>query len=295
MSPVERRAQTPPTLAYDCVIAIHPQLIPARSEWKVSVQLQSTIQALGRTMKDIMEDTHKDNRELKQEVTKMVSKGHNKGQSHSVKATIIGQSGAGKSALAERWLHGEFKEEIGPTVGANLVSHKPWDGLPLDFDIWDTAGQVRYQNLAPTYMRGAKALIWVVDLTIDDVMATDEVLLTRVLDATAPDVPVLILGNKLDLFRQFERERQAQVHASVEKLISFARDKLRAHNGAEPTIIYMECSAVTGENVRAAFERILLETALRDLRSKSEQGPQVENVQLRAAAKQPGKKKSDCC
>ena len=157
-----------------------------------------------------------------------------------VKTVLVGDAGVGKTCIAERIAHNDFKQDSYATVGAANVSVTiKTDQQNVTFDIWDTAGQEKYRSLAPMYFSGAHLAILVFDITQK---STFTVLsqFVELLSQRAPDDCVYILvGNKSDL----SDKRQVTEEEAEEYKIQI---------GAE---IYIETSALTGRNVRELFEQ----------------------------------------
>ena len=83
-----------------------------------------------------------------------------------VKIVLLGDSGVGKSSLAQRFVSNSFKAFSESTIGASFLSKMMVvDGKPVKLQIWDTAGQEKYHSLAPMYYRGAAAAVLVYDRT----------------------------------------------------------------------------------------------------------------------------------
>ena len=72
-----------------------------------------------------------------------------------LKVVLLGQSGVGKSALIHRLTKGEFPETSDTTIGAAFSKHTfdLEDGTNIQLNIWDTAGQEKYEALAAMYYR----------------------------------------------------------------------------------------------------------------------------------------------
>jgi small GTP-binding protein len=109
--------------------------------------------------------------------------------------------------------------------------------------IWDTAGQERFARvLLPTYFRKAKGVILVYDITnAKSFESLAERWMSQLNDhATSDDLAKLLVGNKSDL--------EASREVSTEKAMQFCKD-----NGME----MLETSAKSGNNVLAAFEKLI--------------------------------------
>ena len=73
---------------------------------------------------------------------------------------IVGDTGVGKTALAERFVSGAFKQNLDPNLGGkNYEKQLNVNGQIVHIQIWDTAGQEQYKALAPFYYRNAHVVI----------------------------------------------------------------------------------------------------------------------------------------
>lgn len=78
------------------------------------------------------------------------------------KIAIVGDAGVGKSSIVERIVRDRFLNNLNSTVGAAFSTYQHEN---IQYQIWDTAGQERYQALLPMYLRSAKILLIVYDVT----------------------------------------------------------------------------------------------------------------------------------
>ena len=84
-----------------------------------------------------------------------------------VKIIILGDSAAGKSKLVERYLMDDYAPQQLSTYALTLFRHKERldDGNVVPIDLWDTAGQDRFNSLHPSYYFRAHACILCFDIT----------------------------------------------------------------------------------------------------------------------------------
>ena len=90
--------------------------------------------------------------------------------SREVKVVLLGATGVGKSSLVLRYVTSQFNPHSESTIGAAFMSKmtvmklraKEEGGVRreevskiIKFQIWDTAGQEKYESLAPMYYRTA--------------------------------------------------------------------------------------------------------------------------------------------
>ena len=116
------------------------------------------------------------------------------------KIVLVGDMGVGKTTIIRRFTTGVFDTGITPTVGAGSVhaSVKLNDDSIIDLTIWDTAGQERYQSLIPLYLRKAKGVILVCDLTAKHTIQTLNVIFTSLTNVDS-DCVMMLVGNKIDI------------------------------------------------------------------------------------------------
>ena len=79
---------------------------------------------------------------------------------HLLKLIIIGDSGVGKTNVLVRFCSNEFKQNYVATIGVDFkIKTISVKDHRLKLQIWDTAGQQRFKNIAYTYYKGASGII----------------------------------------------------------------------------------------------------------------------------------------
>ncbi|MFQ5979602.1 MAG: GTP-binding protein [Candidatus Heimdallarchaeota archaeon] len=167
------------------------------------------------------------------------------------KITLLGEGAVGKTALRDRFMGKPFSADYHMTIGADIAFKTKYYGdKEVKFQIWDLAGQPRFELVQPPYYRGSLGSLIVFDLTRPES-------LERVLNwvdklwklSGKGKIPVVLLGNKADLRNapSVTTLSPEQGQAVAEKLSEISR-----HWGFE--VPYLETSAKMGRNVEDAFD-----------------------------------------
>ncbi|XP_066908114.1 ras-related protein Rab-43 [Halyomorpha halys] len=163
------------------------------------------------------------------------------------KIVLIGDCGAGKTSVVQRFKTGNFVERHGNTIGVDFsMKSVTIDGKKVKLQIWDTAGQERFRTITQSYYRSANGVIIVYDITKRSSFLNLQRWIEEVRRYTASNVLLILIGNKCDL--QSLREVESSEVNTVCDCI--------------PEILFsMEVSAKENTNVEEAF--ILLATELK--------------------------------
>lgn len=164
----------------------------------------------------------------------------------SAKVVLLGDSGVGKSSIAQRYVNNTFTDAFDITVGGGYLQQivRLQDGANLKLDIWDTGGQERFRALLQMYYREAQAAVICYDVTSEKSLDSCEYWVNQ-LKTHEEQCLLYLVGNKSDL-------RTSERRVSATKVEAFA-----AANG----MAWFETSAKTGENVNRLFDRLATEIA----------------------------------
>ena len=159
----------------------------------------------------------------------------------NLKLVLLGDAGVGKTALANQWLDIEDPLKTSATVGASFKKqYADIDGKDYCLNIWDTAGDERYQSTIPIYCRDAAAALIVFDLTRKTTFENVTRWMALVTEISG-DIPFVLCGNKNDLDDKRE--------ITEENINDFVKEK---------NIEYYETSALTGYMVNEAFSALAM-------------------------------------
>jgi small GTP-binding protein len=157
---------------------------------------------------------------------------------HIFKVVFIGDPAVGKTSIVARHTSSSFRENYIPSLGANITSNDYLiDDYAVTLLIWDIAGQEIFSRVREKYYGGAKAAFVVYDVTRVETLKGVKVWVNDVKKFVGNDLPIILVGNKIDLERKISKDEGEQ----------FA-SKINAR--------FMETSAKTGENVSEVFKEV---------------------------------------
>ncbi|KAL6735341.1 hypothetical protein Aduo_005791 [Ancylostoma duodenale] len=188
-----------------------------------------------------------------------------------IKVIMLGAAGVGKTAIITRFVDNYWMDRAIPTIGVDFTGRTVnVDGRPVRIQIWDTAGQERFHSLIPSYLREARGVIVVYDVTNRDSFYEVRRWLSEIRKHRDDEVEIIIVGNKTDC--------DGREVSLSEALSSYA----------ESGLTVMETSARTGYNVKMLFHTI----ARRVYEAPTADEPLSESVLL--TAEEVPMERADC-
>lgn len=184
----------------------------------------------------------------------------------NLKILVLGNAKCGKSSLISRYCHNTFSEKYKTTIGADFVrkdiAYRPSSGaesIGIRLQLWDIAGQDRFQKLTRAYFSKAKGVVIVCDInrdgTIDAVRQWKREVTSWATQSGFADMPVVLFANKSDKMDKSNPRETFELGALMERLC-------REENFAGWYIT----SALTGHGVNDGFvalvHKIMEETHL---------------------------------
>ena len=133
-----------------------------------------------------------------------------------------------------------FSLQFDPTIEDAYRQQAEIDGIASMLEIYDTAGQEEFSSLRDTYIKAAEGFLLVYAVTSSRTYQHAQKLLTHIHKMKAPDVPIVLIGNKKDLEDARETEYDDGYNFSVQNSIGF-----------------LETSAKTAEHVQDAFHSLV--------------------------------------
>jgi small GTP-binding protein len=156
------------------------------------------------------------------------------------KIIVIGNVNCGKSSLINVFINKEFRSTYDPTIGIdfNVVTVTLQKEI-IRLQLWDTAGHERFRSITRSYYKGTHGAIICYDATC---MASynNINMWMKDLDVICPNIPIILVGNKIDLMKK----------VSTEKAETFAK---------ENNLLFIETSAKKNINITECFELLYKE------------------------------------
>ena len=169
-----------------------------------------------------------------------------------IKIALIGDGAVGKTALRERFIGHDFKSNYLMTIGADFATYKTnVDGKDIKFQIWDLAGQQRFESVRTLYYRGTMGALMVYDITRAETFQNTPKWIEECFKHSGKgSIPLVLLANKSDLLKDTPYGLDSSHGLALRNEIS----KITAPKGFN--CVFFETSAKTGLNVDNAFHEL---------------------------------------
>jgi small GTP-binding protein len=160
------------------------------------------------------------------------------------KICVCGDGGVGKTSIINRYIGQKFQTNYKVTIGCQIATHNQQiDGQTIKFQLWDLAGQQRFEFVRSTFYRGSHAAILVFDRTRPLSLQNLQQWKKEIDSNIGYDIPFIILGNKSDLIERI----QVNEEKTLEIISEF---KQQTHFSEIP---YFLTSAQSGLNLKEAL------------------------------------------
>lgn len=166
-----------------------------------------------------------------------------------LKIVLIGDGGVGKTAIRERYLGQEFESQYVMTIGADFAMQDDIiNGKKVRYQIWDLAGQDRFDGVRNVYYRGALGALLIFDVTRPDSFFNIPKWVKEIWSYNGRSkIPIVLVANKIDL-RQSNGET---ISAEQGRMMAEKLTKITSQEGF--ACHYIETSAKTGIKIQDAF------------------------------------------
>ena len=144
-------------------------------------------------------------------------------EDEEIKVILVGEMATGKTSLINTAVGLAFQEKINSTT-TNAIMNKTLeiDGKPYAINLWDTIGQEKYRALTKIFIKDAKIIIFVYDITNMKSFKELKFWFQFTKEVINQDTVVAIVGNKSDLFLQEEVKEEEGIKLAKEYGYEFA-------------------------------------------------------------------------
>ena len=157
------------------------------------------------------------------------------------KIIIVGDLSSGKTNIVTQYISHKFVQDSQPTIGVEMFNKDfQINEDKVSAQIWDTAGQEKYNALTSSYYKGAKGAIVVYDITQESTFLKVEQFVKDLKEKSDKNVYMILVGNKIDL------EENRKVSKEEGKILA---DKLKMG--------FFEVSAKNGTGIEDLFKNLI--------------------------------------
>eukprot|EP01115_Flamella_aegyptia_P008995 TRINITY_DN37815_c0_g1_i1.p1 TRINITY_DN37815_c0_g1~~TRINITY_DN37815_c0_g1_i1.p1 ORF type:complete len:211 (+),score=44.83 TRINITY_DN37815_c0_g1_i1:83-715(+) len=205
---------------------------------------------------------------------------------HDIKLMVVGDGSVGKTCLLISYTTNSFPGEYVPTVFDNYNANAIVEGNPVNLGLWDTAGSSEYDTLRPLSYPGTDVFLICFSLFSPESCENVMKKWFPEIKQHAPDVPIILVGTKLDLRSKAEAV-QSLKDAGQSPITNQQGEELAKQIGAKK---YIECSALTQQNLAQVFE----EAVKLVLFPNRDSGEDKKETDGKKKKKEKGEKDKDC-
>ncbi|MHA1935141.1 MAG: Rab family GTPase [Candidatus Thorarchaeota archaeon] len=155
------------------------------------------------------------------------------------KIVMLGDGAVGKTALTTRFTQEQFDADYKRTIGSDFAIKRleiPETDTNVTLQVWDLAGQPRFEIVRQGFYRGARGGLLVYDVTRRRTFLNAENWKEEAFKNLQREIPLVVVANKVDLVDS--------------RIVTPEEGKKYAEKHRH---LYVESSALTGENVEQAY------------------------------------------
>jgi len=170
------------------------------------------------------------------------------------KFVAVGDGAVGKTAMLVSYTSNSTPADYTPTVFDNYNAITMFKNKPLSICCWDTAGQDDYDHLRSLSYPQTDAFIVCFSLTSQTSLSNVASKWVPEIQHHCPGAPIILVGTKVDL-RSDPTHIDEMTKRGLEVVSTKQGMALASNIGA---YTYIECSAITQQNLKLVFEQALL-------------------------------------
>lgn len=207
------------------------------TEKELRLELESFYQRLVELLNELY---NAESLSLEEEEFPKVSRVEETKKAYRFKVVLIGDQEVGKTSIALRFTDNAFRRTYIPTIGVNILERREqYQPFIIEFIIWDIAGYIKFQKMRKHFYQGSDGMLLVFDLTAPQSFQNIKNWFQDITFYLDKKLKGFLVGNKCDLVDQV-RVQKAEIETLAEEL----------------NLEYIETSALTGQNIDAAFSKL---------------------------------------
>ena len=171
----------------------------------------------------------------------------------NIKCVVVGDGCVGKTSLLISYTCDRFPMEHVPTVFDNYSACVMVDANPINFGLWDTAGQDDYDRLRPLSYPGTDVFLVCYSTVNPDSLANVRSKWLPEIKHYAPDSKIVLVGTKADMRDDVETVNWLRERGKTpvpEKEATELAVAAEAHAS-------LECSALTQVGLKPVFDEAI--------------------------------------
>lgn len=125
------------------------------------------------------------------------------------KIVFLGNANVGKTTLITQFVYRQADKDYNPTIGIDFLCTKAnISGKEVRLQLWDTAGQEKFNSIIPNYTRDSFISVIVYDLTNKDSFDNINHWIENLVHINDPEkkCKLIIVGNKRDKVEDHEEQ-----------------------------------------------------------------------------------------
>ena len=194
-----------------------------------------------------------------------------------IKIILVGMSGTGKTNMIYALTDQKFTADSLTTTSSTFVEKfETINNKKYRLEIWDTAGQEKFRSLTKLFVKDAKVVVFVYDITSMESFQDLDYWIKTIFDILGDDPILGLAGNKSDLYQNEE-----------------VKDEIGEQKAKEMKAKFKIVSAKTGQADIQEFVNELVVDYIKKIGEYNDNNNKKKGDKLKTKSQQP--KKKNCC
>lgn len=142
----------------------------------------------------------------------------------SKKIVVLGHFGVGKTSLIRRFVSNSFSDKYQVSIGVHITKKVVEISADdtISFIIWDLEGTDEIHTIRDAYLLGTHGALFVFDVSRPSTFQNLKEDL-KIVTSKMPKVPILVIGNKVDLVVEKELKELLKEHSIAYNFLTSAK------------------------------------------------------------------------